>query len=77
MATNRRRSTRSTRSSGLRSSAVKVYPAPAAGDATEAPVSTTAVNWDQEYHYIIKDLRQLAVISAGLVVVMLLIGFLI
>lgn len=84
MATNRRRSTRTTRSSRgarpstlPRSQAVQVRPT--AGDdqqAASVPAST-GVDWNREYQYIIKDLRQLAVITLVLTALMLLVGFLI
>ncbi|MCC6168499.1 MAG: hypothetical protein IT329_14850 [Caldilineaceae bacterium] len=77
MATNRRRTTRSTRSSraaGPRTTAVKIYPAP--GGETAAVPAAPAVNWDEEYHYILKDLRQLGIVSALLFVLLLVTGFL-
>lgn len=80
MATNRRRTSRTTRSSrsaGLRSTAVKVYPAPG-GEMAAAPAAPAVptVNWDKEYHYILKDLRQLGIVSALLFVLLLVAGFL-
>jgi hypothetical protein len=77
MATNRRRSTRTTRSSrssSLRSTSVKVYPSPGGETAASA---APAVDWDKEYHYILKDLRQLGIVSSVLVVLLLVVGFLI
>lgn len=78
MATNRRRTTRTTRttrSSGLRTTAQKVYPTPGGEAAAAAPAPM--VDWDKEYHYILKDLRQLGIVSAVLVVLLLVAGFLI
>jgi hypothetical protein len=74
MATNRRRTTRTTRTSGLRSNAQKVYPTPGGETAAAAPAAP-AVDWDKEYHYILKDLRQLGIVSGVLVVLLLVAGF--
>lgn len=78
MATNRKRSTRtsrSRRSSNLQSTAVRVYPTP--GEETEAatPASSANVDWSREYAYVVKDLRQLSVVSVALLVLMLVVGF--
>jgi hypothetical protein len=77
MATNRRRTTRS---STLRTNTVKVYPTgsatPASVAATETP-ATEAIDWQTEYAYVHKDLRQLVIISAILFGLLLLGGLLI
>jgi hypothetical protein len=75
MASNRKRSQRS---SGLQSSAVKVYP-PSATASPKAPgepveaKSSKEMAWQVEYAYIGKDLRQLGIVS-GVLFALLLIG---
>ncbi len=82
MATNRRRTTRTTRSSRgartptPRSRAVQVQPTPGEDQAASVPASA-GVDWNREYRYIIKDLRQLGVVTVVLTALMLLVGFLI
>jgi hypothetical protein len=77
MATNRRRTTRS---SSLRTNTVKVYPTGGATAPSVAATETTtteAIDWQTEYAYVNRDLRQLGIVSAILFGLLLLGGLLI
>ena len=85
MASKKRRSTRQAASSAAPRSYSEMYKGQSvlsegrgeARVAAEEPVVTAdkKLNWTQEYGYVFRDLRQLGVVSAALLVVMLVIGF--
>lgn len=74
MATNRKRSTRTSRSSTARSTSTQSRPV---SDRDEAADAARSLAWDNEYQYIKKDLRQLSVVSVLLVTLLLVVGFII
>jgi hypothetical protein len=71
------RNPRSYSSSSVRTREART--AAATGDSSDEsrPVRSAAVDWSQEYNYILKDLRQLFIVSALLFAGLLVVGFLI
>jgi hypothetical protein len=70
MTSSRRRSQRTTSRSTTTRPPANLPPGPTAEDAAQA-----AVDWDREYAYISKDLRQLAIVSTALFAALLILGW--
>ena len=71
MTTSRRRTARTTRAT--RPASVAVFDGPASERETQ-PVK--AVNWETEYGYVLRDIRQLFIISIIIFVLLIGVGFL-
>lgn len=78
MATNRKRSTRTSRSSTARSTSTQSRPVSGRDEAAEAAAAAAkSLAWDNEYQHIKKDLRQLGIVSVVLTALLLVVGFII